>query len=65
VAAVHPTVLEFKTEIEQVVQKTYAPDELMVYASVHPTASRKLTIRFWLRSLQHWMNRRCVGASIK
>jgi hypothetical protein len=33
-------------------------------AAVHPTVSKKLTVRFWPWSLQHWINRRCVRWSV-
>jgi hypothetical protein len=34
-------------------------------ASAHPTTSRKLTVRLWSWSLQHRMNRWCVGWSVR
>jgi hypothetical protein len=34
-------------------------------AAVHPMVTWKLTVRFWLRDLQHRMIRRCVNSHVR
>jgi hypothetical protein len=49
---------------EQRAADTYVQVEQTVVAVVHPTALKKLTERFWLRSLQHRMSWQCVGQRV-
>jgi hypothetical protein len=61
VATDHTTAngIKREREREQLVADVSAPDEPMVNgikATVHPTALKKLTERFLLRSLQHRIN---------